>query len=86
MSWVLLAIALATGAAGLLIGLPAWRAWQSRAAQDRNAERYLAWRGRADDTGGGSAQRMTSDERRRIGMAAALLAIAIVCLVIGLSS
>jgi hypothetical protein len=85
-SGLFVAIAVAAGAVGLFIGLPAWRTWQARRVQERNAERYLAWRGRADRTGGGSAQRMTTDERRRIGLAAGLLAIAVACLVIGLST
>lgn len=86
MTWLLVGIGVAAGAAGVFVGLPAWRTWQARAAQDRNAERYLAWRGRGDRPGTGAAQRMTSDERRRIGLAAGLLAVAIACLVIGLST
>ena len=86
MSGVFVVLAVAAVAAGVVIGLPAWRSWQGRAEQDRNSERYLAWRGRADRTGGGSAQRMTTDERRRIGLAAGLVAVAIACLIIGLSS
>jgi hypothetical protein len=85
-SGVFVVAAVVAGAVGVFVGLPAWRSWQARATQDRNAERYLAWRGRADETGGGSAQRMTTDERRRIGLAAGLIAIAIACLVIGLST
>ena len=48
MTGALLAIAVITGGIGLAIGLPAWRSWQTRAASERNTERYLAWRGRAD--------------------------------------
>lgn len=86
MSWFFVAVAVAAGAAGLAVGLPAWRTWQARGAQDRNAERYLAWRGRGDRTESATVQRMTTDERRRIGLAAGLLAVAIACLVIGLST
>lgn len=86
MSWFFVAIGIAAGSAGLAIGLPAWRTWQARVAQDRNAERYLAWRGRGDRSESETAQRMTTDERRRIGLAAGLVAVAIACLVIGLST
>jgi hypothetical protein len=82
----LVAIALITGAASLAIGLPAWRSWQARAASDRNTERYLAWRGRADRATAEPGQGMTVNERRRIAVGAALGIVAIVCLVIGLSS
>lgn len=85
MTWAFVAIALASGAAGLAVGLPAWRSWQARAARGRNAERYLAWRGRADrpDPEG---QSMTSAERRRIAAGASFMAVAIVCLVVGLAA
>jgi hypothetical protein len=85
-TWLFVAIGLATGAAGLVVGVPAWQTWRARAARERNAERYLAWRGRGDRTEDATAQRMTADERRRIGLAAGLLAVAIACLVIGLST
>ena len=85
MSTGLLVAALVAGAAGAVIGLPAWRSWQSRAAADRNTERYLAWRGRADRSAPGT-QQMTPTERGRIAVGAALVVVAIVCLVIGLTS
>jgi hypothetical protein len=85
-SWFFVAIGVAAGAVALAIGLPAWRTWQARAAQDRNAERYLAWRGRGDRTESATAQQMTTDERRRIGLAAGLVAVAVACLIIGLST
>jgi hypothetical protein len=80
-----LAAALVAGAAGAVIGLPAWRGWQARSAADRNTERYLAWRGRADRSAPG-AQQMTSVERWRIAVGAALVVVAIACLVIGLTT
>jgi hypothetical protein len=82
----LLVMALVAGGTGLAIGLPAWRSWQARAASDRNTERYLAWRGRADRATAEPGQGMTVNERRRIAVGAALGIVAIVCLVIGLSS
>lgn len=70
---VWLVAALAAGAAGFLIGWPAWQSYRSRDARDLNAERYLAWRGRAVR---GQAprvrERMTGEERRRIYLGAAL--------------
>lgn len=70
---VLLLVALVAGAAGFLVGWPAWRASQARDARDLNAERYLAWRGRAV-RGQSSPIRegMTGEERRRVLAGAAL--------------
>ena len=45
--WVWLIGALAAGVGANLVALPAWRSWQARRRRDLNAERYLAWRGRA---------------------------------------
>jgi hypothetical protein len=83
-TWVFVVVAIVAGGAALAIGLPAWRAYRSREALDRNAERYLTWRGRADPPGASMREGMTTDERRRIWAGAALGAVAIVCLVIGL--
>ena len=80
----LLLAALVAGSIGLAIGLPAWRSWQTRAAADRNAERYLTWRGRGDRSSSSSSQRMTLAERRRIPAGAVLGMIALASLVIGL--
>lgn len=82
----LLTIALVAGGIGLAIGLPAWRSWQTRAEADRNTERYLAWRGRADRPTAGPGQGMMAVEKRRIAAGAALGILALICLVIGLSS
>ena len=85
MSTAFVVAALVAGAAGALIGLPAWRSWQARAAADRNTERYLAWRGRADRSAP-SAQQMTPAERRRMAVGAAFAVVAVICLVIGLTT
>ncbi len=79
---VLLLVALVAGAAGFLVGWPAWRASQARDARDLNAERYLAWRGRAV-RGRSSPIRegMTGEERRRVLVGAALGVIGAVALV-----
>jgi len=81
---LLLAVALVAGGIGLAIGLPAWRSWQTRVAADRNAERYLAWRGRGDRSVPESGQPMSVAERRRMLIGAGLGLVAIGCLIIGL--
>ena len=69
--WLLLA--LVAGGAGSLLAWPAWQSYRSRDARDLNAERYLAWRGRA--VRGQPArlrEGMTGEERRRVYAGAAL--------------
>ena len=69
--WLL--VALVAGAAGFLVGWPAWQSYRSRDARDLNAERYLAWRGRAVRGEPSSVREgMTGEERRRIYAGAAL--------------
>ncbi len=75
-----LAIALAAGAAGYLVGWPAWRSYRGRDALDTNAERYLAWRGRAS-RGPRPREGMTGEERRRVFAGIGLGAVALVALV-----
>jgi hypothetical protein len=78
--WLGLAIAAAAGA--YLLWRPAWTAYQAREARDRNAERYLAWRGKAPPRGAASTgEGMTGEERRRIYGAVALAAFAVVAIV-----
>jgi len=68
-----LVVALVAGAAGYVVGWPAWQSYRSRDARDLNAERYLAWRGRAvRDQPSSVREGMTGDERRRIYAGAAL--------------
>jgi ABC-type branched-subunit amino acid transport system ATPase component len=86
MSQVFLIAGIALLVAGLALGLPAWRSWQARAAADRNAERYLAWRGRGDRTAPETATRMSYGEQRRLVMAVALAVMGGVALVIGLTT
>lgn len=77
--WLALAIGAAVGA--YLVGWPAWISYRAREARDLNAERYLAWRGRADRRPSGSlSEGMTGDERRRIGAGAVLAVVAVVAL------
>jgi hypothetical protein len=79
---VWLAGALAAGLAAYAAGWPAWRDYRSRESRDLNAERYLAWRGRASRPGSGSMREgLTMAERRRLYIAAALAVVALVLLV-----
>lgn len=78
---VWLVVALVAGAAGYVVGWPAWQSFRSRDSRDINAERYLAWRGRAVR---GQAphvrEGMTGEERRRIYAAAALTLLGVLAL------
>jgi hypothetical protein len=77
--WLLGAIV--AGTAAYLVGWPAWRGYRSREARDLNAERYLAWRGRASRGAQISTREgMTGEERRRIWAGAALGVAAVICL------
>ena len=71
LAWLL--VALVAGAAGYLLAWPAWQSSRARDSRDLNAERYLAWRGRAVR---GQSPRvregLTGDERRGIYLGAAL--------------
>ena len=80
LAWLVVAILAGVGA--YLVGWPAWRSYQHRDLRDDNAERYLAWRGRADrapraTTRGG----MTGEERRRVYAGSALALLAVLALV-----
>lgn len=77
---VWLALAVAAAIAAYALGWPILRSQRSREARDLNAERYLAWRGRARPPAACSATRegFTADERGRLVIAglAAVLAVA----------
>lgn len=77
--WIWLAGALVAGVGGYLVGMPAWTSWQARRGRDRNAERYLAWRGRADRRP--ADDRPSDSERSRISIGVALGVVAVFCLV-----
>jgi hypothetical protein len=80
-SVVWLAGALLAGAAALAVGWPAWRDYRVRESRDLNAERYLAWRGRAPRGSASSmSEGMTLAERRRLYLAAGIGLLALVCL------
>lgn len=77
-----LVVALVAGVAGYLIAWPAWQSYRIRDSRDLNAERYLAWRGRAV-RGDGPRPRegMTGEERRRLFVGAALAVGAVLALI-----
>jgi hypothetical protein len=80
LAWLI--VAFVAGAAAYQIAWPAWQSVRSRDARDLNAERYLAWRGRAVR---GQAPRphegMTGEERRRVYAGAALGVIGVLALI-----
>jgi hypothetical protein len=78
-SWAWLGGALAAAAGAYLVAFPAWTGWQARRGRDLNAERYLAWRGRADRRP--VDERLTDTERRRLAIGAVLGVFALFCLV-----
>ncbi|MBA3688928.1 MAG: hypothetical protein H0W81_08890 [Chloroflexi bacterium] len=71
--------ALAAGAAAFVVAVPAWRNHQARQRRDLNAERYLAWRGRAGERP--QDERLTTSDRSRLAVAGALALVAVFCLV-----
>ena len=83
MTLVWLAVAAAAGTAAYLVGWPALRGYRAREARDLNAERYLAWRGRARPRppAGSLREGMTADERRRVAAGAVLGAVALFAVV-----
>jgi hypothetical protein len=78
--WLL--VAAMAGGASYVVAWPAWQSYRSRESRDLNAERYLAWRGRAVR---GHAPRvregMTGEERRRAYVGAALGVVGVLALV-----
>jgi hypothetical protein len=79
---VWLALAIAAGIGAWWIGWPAWRSYRARESRDQNADRYLAWRGRADRRPRATlGEGPTLDERRRLGLAVVLMVVAIGALV-----
>jgi len=75
--------ALLAGTAGYLVAGPAWQSYRSRESRDLNAERYLAWRGRAVRGGDGRLREgMTGEERRRISAGVALGVVGVMSLIV----
>ncbi len=78
-SWLWLGCAVVAALGSYVAGWPAWTAARERGAHDLNAERYLAWRGRADRRP--STTGMTQRERQRLVVAGLLALVALFCLV-----
>ena len=77
-----LAVAIAAGVAAYLVAWPAWISYRAREARDRNADRYLAWRGRASRPSSvPTSEGMTGEERRKVISGAALAIGAVAALV-----
>ncbi|HET6745620.1 MAG TPA: hypothetical protein VFH90_07190 [Candidatus Limnocylindria bacterium] len=82
MPWILLIGAVLAGAGAYLLGWPAWTSYRQRESRDLNAERYLAWRGRANEPiQRGTSEGMTLAERRNLWLAGALALASLACLV-----
>jgi hypothetical protein len=81
MAWLFLVGALVCGVLAYRIGWPAWTGYRLREARDLNAERYNAWRGRANPPSGSMREGMTGAERRSLWLAGALAVAALACLV-----
>jgi hypothetical protein len=80
--WLWLAGTVVFGVAAYLVAWPAWSSYRARERRDLNAERYLAWRGRADRVPSGSlSEGMTGAERRRVWIGGVLALAAVICLV-----
>lgn len=79
MIWLWLIGAAIAGVSAYLVGSPAWIGFAARRRRDLNAERYLAWRGRAGDRP--PDPRLTTSERGRLAVAGALALAALFCLV-----
>ena len=78
-AWLWLLAAALAGVAAYVVGWPAWTGFVERTRRDLNAERYLAWRGRAG--AGRPEPGMTPGERARLVVAVVLALAAVFCLV-----
>jgi hypothetical protein len=81
MAWNWLLGAVIATAAAYLVGWRAWDQYRRRDVQDANADRYMAWRGRAMPSSGRPSEGMTGEERRRVYIGAGLVVVAVFCLV-----
>jgi hypothetical protein len=80
---VWLAVAIGAGVAAYLVAWPAWIGYRARESRDLNADRYLAWRGRASRPSSVSVREgMTGEERRRLVLGSGLAVVAIVAIVV----
>ena len=81
MAWLYLVGALLAGGLAYRIGWPAWAGYRQREARDSNAERYNAWRGRANPPGASMSEGLTGAERRSLWLAGILAVAAAACLI-----
>ena len=79
--WLWLLGTVVAGVAAYLVGWRAWQQYRQRDVQDANADRYMAWRGRAVPPGGRPSEGMTRQERRNVYLGVALGVVAVFCLV-----
>lgn len=78
-----LALSVAAGAGAVALGWPAWQSIRERRISDTNADRYLAWRGRAAPPSAlRPARRLTAWEQRRLLAAAFCIGLALVGLLL----
>jgi hypothetical protein len=80
MSWLFLVAALVCAAGAYVMGWPAWTRYRERQASDANAERYVAWRGRATSSSPSTHDGPTGAERGRIWLAGLLAGAALALL------
>jgi hypothetical protein len=78
-AWLWLLGAALAGVAAYVVGYPAWGSFTARTRRDLNAERYLAWRGRAGERR--PEPSMTAGERVRLAAAVVLALVAVFLLV-----
>ena len=77
-----LAAFVVAGSAAVGVGWPAYRNQRARRERLLNEQRYLAWRGRAREAAGSPLDAyQESQDRRRLTVAGALGAAALICLV-----
>lgn len=81
MAWLLLVGAVLSGLLAYRVGWPAWTGYRQREERDLNAERYNAWRGRANPPGASMREGMTAAERRSLWLAGALALMAVLCVI-----
>lgn len=80
--WPYLVAAAVAALGASLLGWPTWRAYRARRDRDVNAQRYLAWRGRADRR---PVAGLSPAEQRRLWAAAGLALIAVVAVLIAVA-
>jgi hypothetical protein len=80
-AWLWLVAAGVAAIGAVLVGWPAWSEYRAREQRDLNAERYLAWRGRAPRASASTREGLTGAERRRLWIAGGLALAAAFCLV-----